>query len=108
MNEKLTSGLEAMLTGRIKEKENNFTSNRPTGRPKKENSDSFASRPKKKTSLQIEVDTYKVIQQIAWDNRVSDNVIVNQALRLFIEKYEKANGPVVVQESRDSINSIDL
>ena len=108
MNKTLESGLDALFGGRILEKETVSSGNRQVGRPKKEDTESFACKPKKKTSLQIEVETYEKIKQIAWDNRMSDNVIVNQALRLFIEKYESVNGPVTVQESRSSANCIDL
>lgn len=108
MKQNLSSGLEALLGGRNQEREVSAPVNRQTGRPRKDDTDNFARRPKKKTSLQIEVGVYEKIKQIAWDNRLSDNVIVNQALRLFIEKYEDIHGPVNLQESNNPIDSLTL
>lgn len=58
------------------------------------------------TSLVVDRDKYDKVKQIAIDNGLNINEVVDAAFELFVEEYEKRHGEITSRESRISARDL--
>lgn len=59
-----------------------------------------------RTSLNIDRNLYKLMNQIAVTNGLTCKDVMNAAMRLYIELYEKKHGPLTSRESKISADDL--
>lgn len=121
--EELKSDLTQLLTASNKKTKKSRLANFPeenhtedTNASQEQNTD--AKRPGRKarlekigyndfrTSLNIDRNLYQSINQIAVCNGLTCKDVMNAAMRLYIEQYEKKNGPLTPRQSKISADEL--